>query len=214
MWLRPIGLVRRSAATGAVLHSSREPSKLSQCSKYDDSTVNIVQVLLLYNYYFERSRSKFKVKITVLKVWYITVFSDFGDSYKGLDHRFCLQCLCFWFLFIFLFLFFFLFFFVVLLLFSSSSFLSSSFSSSIFTYYLYLLILRPSLFGQLPTSFPLKIAYHSFRFRYVVYFRLPVILGGSFLLLTPALSILALPQWTCPGKMSLHLLFFTLKCIP
>ena len=30
------------------LYSSREPGELSQCSKYDDITINIVQLLLLF----------------------------------------------------------------------------------------------------------------------------------------------------------------------
>jgi len=35
------------------LHSSRETGELSQCAKYDDSTINIVQVLLIYYYYYQ-----------------------------------------------------------------------------------------------------------------------------------------------------------------
>jgi len=31
------------------LYSSLEPDELSQCSKYDDGTINIVQVLVNYN---------------------------------------------------------------------------------------------------------------------------------------------------------------------
>jgi len=30
-----------------VLHSSREPGELSQCSKHDDSTINIVVVIII-----------------------------------------------------------------------------------------------------------------------------------------------------------------------
>jgi len=45
------------AATGAVFafigdESSREQGELSQCSKYDDITINIAQVLLLFFYFF------------------------------------------------------------------------------------------------------------------------------------------------------------------
>jgi len=32
---------------GAVLHSSCEPGELSQCSKHDDSTINIVVVIII-----------------------------------------------------------------------------------------------------------------------------------------------------------------------
>jgi len=42
-WLRLIGLVQRSAAIWlCVLHSSDEPSELSQWQCHDDSTINIV----------------------------------------------------------------------------------------------------------------------------------------------------------------------------
>jgi len=30
-----------------LLHSSREPGELSQCSKHDDSTINIVVVIII-----------------------------------------------------------------------------------------------------------------------------------------------------------------------
>ena len=30
-----------------LLHSSREPGELSQCSKHDDSTINIVMVIII-----------------------------------------------------------------------------------------------------------------------------------------------------------------------
>jgi len=30
-----------------VLHSSNEPGELSQCSKHDDSTINIVMVIII-----------------------------------------------------------------------------------------------------------------------------------------------------------------------
>ena len=32
-----------------LLHSSREPGELSQCSKHDDSTINIVLVIIIIN---------------------------------------------------------------------------------------------------------------------------------------------------------------------
>ena len=38
----------RSAATWRFeLHSSNEPGELSQCSKHDDSTINIVLVIII-----------------------------------------------------------------------------------------------------------------------------------------------------------------------
>jgi len=46
LWLRPIVLVLRSAATGAVLHSSREPGELSQLSKQDDNSIKIIVVTI------------------------------------------------------------------------------------------------------------------------------------------------------------------------
>ena len=47
LWLKSVGLVQRSAATWRfVLHSSNEPGELSQCSKHDDSTINIVLVII------------------------------------------------------------------------------------------------------------------------------------------------------------------------
>jgi len=43
------GLVQRSVATGAV-YAVTVRTEVSQCSKYNDSTINIVQVLLLESY--------------------------------------------------------------------------------------------------------------------------------------------------------------------
>ena len=41
LWLKPAGLIRRSAAAySAVLYSSREPSELSQWLCHDDSIIN------------------------------------------------------------------------------------------------------------------------------------------------------------------------------
>jgi len=46
LWVKSVGLVQRSAATWRFeLHSSNEPGELSQCSKHDDSTINIVLVI-------------------------------------------------------------------------------------------------------------------------------------------------------------------------
>ena len=47
--------------------------------------------------------------------------------------------------------------------------------------------------------------------KYAVYFRLPIVQGATFSLVIPALSILALPKWRCPSKLTLHLLVFTCR---
>ena len=48
LWLKSVGLVQRSAATWRFeLHSSCDPGELSQCSKHDDSTINIVLVIII-----------------------------------------------------------------------------------------------------------------------------------------------------------------------
>jgi len=48
LWLKSVGLVQRSAAAWRFeLHLSNEPGELSQCSKHDDSTINIVVVIII-----------------------------------------------------------------------------------------------------------------------------------------------------------------------
>ena len=42
-WLGP----RMGGHLALFLHSSREPGELSQCSKHDDSTINIVVVIII-----------------------------------------------------------------------------------------------------------------------------------------------------------------------
>jgi len=48
LWLKSVDLVQRLAATWRfMLHSSNEPGELSQCSKHDDSTINIVLLIII-----------------------------------------------------------------------------------------------------------------------------------------------------------------------
>ena len=74
-WLRPIGLVSKGRQLLELfLQSQHEPGKLSQCSKYDNSTINKVRLSLVFTITMVK---------TIVFVSIIILFLSFQTKFIG-----------------------------------------------------------------------------------------------------------------------------------